>query len=291
MCLTFEPPRSKLVAFIEHKERELRELHVSTSVDGVEEGLWSAEEHVVCPQTRLPRRSPPAVKRTAAQFRHSRRRLSISAHGLGLLTHQCGVGHYEQDVQARVQAAEVVNKFNRDQCLAQASAQVDDRVLGDGMLDTRLLVRPNVLLSGASCSTPRNSPKGSCGCAETKASTIGRPEASGGSLAHTMPKHCERSSRLSRSSCSPTARAVPLHLPDGTRNELTGASPCTATGTLRLGLGLGLGLGHLPKVDVLLRSMCSSRVPSKEGDDRPCRAAGFILRHIACPRRIRRDDE
>mmetsp|Transcript_21602 Transcript_21602/g.51242 ORF Transcript_21602/g.51242 Transcript_21602/m.51242 type:complete len:213 (+) Transcript_21602:301-939(+) len=47
-----------------------------------------------------------------------------------------------------------------------------------------------------------------------------------------MPKHCERSSRLSRSSCSPTARAVPLHLPDGTRNELTGASPCTATGTL-----------------------------------------------------------
>ena len=29
----------------------------------------------------------------------------------------------------------------------------------------------------------------------------------------------------------PTARAVPLHKPDGTRNELTGASPCTATGT------------------------------------------------------------
>ena len=102
MCLTFEPPRSILVAFIEHEERELRELHVSTSVDGVEEGLWSAEEHVICPQARLPRRSTPAVKRTAAELCHSRRRLSISAHGLGLLTHQGSVGHYEQDVQTRV---------------------------------------------------------------------------------------------------------------------------------------------------------------------------------------------
>ena len=77
-----------------------------------------------------------------------------------------------------------------------------------------------------------------------------------------MPKHCDRSLGLSRSSCSPTARAVPLHKPDGTRNELTGASP-----------------------------VHSHRHATKKGDDCACLAAGFILRHIACPCWITTDDE
>ena len=68
--------------------------------------------------------------------------MPVLAHRLSLLRHKRSVRNNEQDMLARVQAAEVINNFNRDQRLAQASAQVDYRVLGDGMLDARLLVRP-----------------------------------------------------------------------------------------------------------------------------------------------------